>query len=180
MLLLRVSKPPRNGELLRDDFWTMLSFRSADFISDPELGSFKFISLFFFGLLLLVEEKMLPVIENLCPMLFDDDFSAPTPKLLRELPGSWPRLKLCLYWNTFSVLFLPRPKLPWPNHDSLRCSYPDGTWMVKDGLISLWSSLRACWGLAAKALEISFKKEFLFLFLKFIGSGLSSSSFLFA
>ena len=53
MLLLSVSKPPRNGELLRDDFWTKLSFRSTDFNSEPELGSFNFISLFFFGLLLL-------------------------------------------------------------------------------------------------------------------------------
>jgi hypothetical protein len=179
MLLLSVSNPPRNGELFRDDFWTKLSFRSTDFSSDPELGSFMFTSLFFYYGLLLEFENILPVIENLWPMLLDDDFSPPMPKLLRELPGSWPRLKLYLYWNTFSVLFLPRPKLPWPNHDSLRCSYPAGTWIVKDGL-SL-SLLIAYWGLAARALEISFKKVFFgFLFLKFIASGLSSSSLLLA
>ena len=98
-------------------FSWMLSFRSADLISLPEFGSL--ISLILLFIRLPPVEKTLPVIENLWPILLVDDFSPVFMLLL--LQGSWPRLKLCLYWKTFSVLFLPRPKLP--NHDSFRGSW---------------------------------------------------------
>ena len=82
MLLLKFISPPKKGEFGREDkpplplgcldSWTMLSLRSTDFTSDPELGSFNYsiIPLCFLGFKL-PEENTFPVIENLCPIMFE-------------------------------------------------------------------------------------------------------------
>lgn len=100
-MLFMFIRPPKKGEFCRDEAilffclsYTMLSLRSADFISLPEFGSL-FMSLILLFTFTLPVEKMFADIENLWPMLFVEDLS-PVPMFGLDDPWSWPKEKLCL------------------------------------------------------------------------------------
>ena len=95
IMLFMFMRPPKNGEFCLDEAilflgfvsCTMLSLRSTDFTSEPELGSFRSTPVVFFLLCLTLPVlKTFPVIENLCPILLLEDFSPVARKLLFELP----------------------------------------------------------------------------------------------